>query len=95
VEVRLIGVKDLIFSTNSGAKIRRYALFPLIEKAEIIGCQIFIMSKKTKERKENMRKSYKFYAYEVPRFDKSYANYIQQYTYSRYMKAPKAVLVET
>lgn len=88
-------MKDLIFSTTSGSKIRRYALFPLIEKGEIVGSQIFIQSKKTKERKEFMRKSYKFYAYEVPRFDKNSCNYEQQYTYSRYMKARKAVLVET
>ena len=67
----------------------------MIEKGEIMGCQVFIQSKKTKEQKEHLKKSYKYYAYEVPRFDKNTANYVQQYTYSRYMKARKAVLVET
>ena len=71
----MIGVKDLVFSTNSGSKIKRYALFPLIVKGEIVGSQIFIMAKKTKERKEYMRKSYKYYAYELPRFDRKSCNY--------------------
>ena len=67
----------MIFSTKSGSKIRRYGLFPLIEKGEIVGSQIFIESKKIKETREFKKKAFKNYSYEIPKFNKDSCNFVQ------------------
>ena len=77
IKIKLIGLKQLIFTTASGSKIRRYGLFPLIQKAEIVGCQIFIQSTKEKENQAQNKKLYKYYAYEIPRFEKKSSDFVQ------------------